>query len=727
MSSSDSPIRMAVAIAIAMVAVFGCLALTDQDSDAAGSGGSLCNVTFIANYNGDGVAYGNGDSQTWQVLRGNTIELPTMMYSKTDYVLTHWNVGTYDGESVRAGTERTINGDTTFYGVWEPTTDKGKHRSDFDAQLTIEEPYLKTIDHGSSMLSIMDFEVYSKPDWMTITVDQGSTLIAGIITISGSPTGPGNWIVEFSYNHGDMSYYHYYFVVSVAAETDQMATLSFNVNGGSQVSIAQHTIPCGTAIVLPGQGITTRNGYDMWGWDADDGRGTEVIYALGSVYTATSAIGDEEFMAHWEPAANVIIFNASGAKGISYSIVREGDITTFPTEDSVDYENPGMSLLGWYFEDSPGNIYAPRYEYLVGSATEGAIYPMAYWVDDDAETYHVTYNVNGGTDKVLSQDVLPGNSVVLPTNGFVRSGYTLAGWSETSTGEPLDGTTYQPTKDTTLYAVWEEGGGAEEGQFSVQFNVNGGEGSFPTQTIDSGGYATNPGNPTRDGYIFMGWSPGGTAVWDFENMPITQNLSLSAVWQQHFSVEWGENTASVTINGYWDDCSSTIDWGDDSEPTETIIGSSHTYSGEGRIKITVTTISGSGDMAVTYQSSMDFDLGNIPDDPLEPGEIYAKGQIIDNGDGTYTLSAQGSGNYHSLKWYVNEVEVSTSVTHMLVGLQDGTYNVKLVLTSEDGQAQASWDGQIVVGGDGTDWGLIILIVVVIIVVIAAVLLWRFFL
>lgn len=64
--------------------------------------------------------------------------------------------------------------------------------------------------------------------------------------------------------------------------------------------------------------------------------------------------------------------------------------------------------------------------------------------------------------------------------------------------------------------------------YTVSFNVNGGSGVFPSQTIDSGKKATNPGSPTRSGYTFNGWYYGGSA-YNFNN-PVNGNISLVASW-----------------------------------------------------------------------------------------------------------------------------------------------------------------------------------------------------
>ena len=59
---------------------------------------------------------------------------------------------------------------------------------------------------------------------------------------------------------------------------------------------------------------------------------------------------------------------------------------------------------------------------------------------------------------------------------------------------------------------------------------------FKTQQIVPGGYATNPGNPSRTGFNFKGWfrtSAGTGSAWSFSSntVPINDNLYLYAKWE----------------------------------------------------------------------------------------------------------------------------------------------------------------------------------------------------
>lgn len=106
-------------------------------------------------------------------------------------------------------------------------------------------------------------------------------------------------------------------------------------------------------------------------------------------------------------------------------------------------------------------------------------------------TYSIQFKDWNGT--VLStQTVSYGHTPTLPANPS-RTGYTFTGWSPNPGTAPSEDTVY-----TAQYSI---------NSYTVTFlDANGG--TFSTQNVQYGGYATAPGtNPTKTGYTFAGWSP----------------------------------------------------------------------------------------------------------------------------------------------------------------------------------------------------------------------------
>lgn len=153
----------------------------------------------------------------------------------------------------------------------------------------------------------------------------------------------------------------------------------------------------------------------------------------------------------------------------------------------------------------------------VGTASgSGGTYPPT------SQMYDYTFTFSG-------LEVGAGETVsFLPS--FLGSGSGAFVWDKSS----VTGVT--ETKVTTVY-------------YTVTFNANGGKfsdgTSTKTQSVVSGGYATNPGTPTYDSYTFGGWNQ------DFG--PITANTTISAIWNAPSAPG---NTYTVKFNangGYFPD------------------------------------------------------------------------------------------------------------------------------------------------------------------------------
>lgn len=76
-----------------------------------------------------------------------------------------------------------------------------------------------------------------------------------------------------------------------------------------------------------------------------------------------------------------------------------------------------------------------------------------------AATYRVVYDANGGTGSIASVTVNSGESITVDTGASLTapSGKEFAGWAFTSTATEAaieGGSTYTPTRDLILFAVW---------------------------------------------------------------------------------------------------------------------------------------------------------------------------------------------------------------------------------------------------------------------------------
>ena len=121
------------------------------------------------------------------------------------------------------------------------------------------------------------------------------------------------------------------------------------------------------------------------------------------------------------------------------------------------------------------------------------------WIDVDytastTTTYTVTFKDYDGSI-IDTQTVPSGGSATPPTP--TRTGYDFTGWS--------GGSYTNVTSNVVLTAQY------SIKTFTVRF-LDWNNDVLDTQTVDYGGSATPPSNPTRDGYTFSGWSGNYTNV-----------------------------------------------------------------------------------------------------------------------------------------------------------------------------------------------------------------------
>lgn len=179
-------------------------------------------------------------------------------------------------------------------------------------------------------------------------------------------------------------------------------------------------------------------------------------------------------------------------------------------------------------------------------------------------TLTLTYDPNGGTmEDTVSEGIQRVNSyniidtanptIIVSTPVPKRTGYTFMNkWTEQQDVE-LPGYTIGESitisRDTTLYAFW------ERTIYRIDYNLNGGEGNFESQSKEHDvDIVLNDATPTRDGYVFKGWS---TSEESFvvEYLPgdtysINMSATLYAVWNQKlYALIYDDGTMGFNTTG----------------------------------------------------------------------------------------------------------------------------------------------------------------------------------
>ena len=154
--------------------------------------------------------------------------------------------------------------------------------------------------------------------------------------------------------------------------------------------------------------------------------------------------------------------------------------------------------------------------------------------------YAVTYDANGGEGSVEDSNRYDaGETATVLANGFIREGYTFAGWNTAADGS---GTTCAPgdqiemSDAVTLYAQWTEDEKPVEKNLSVTYDANGGEGSVEDSAkYAAGEKATVLANGfIREGYTFAGWNTAadgsGASCQPGEQVEVDADVTLYAQW-----------------------------------------------------------------------------------------------------------------------------------------------------------------------------------------------------
>ena len=287
---------------------------------------------------------------------------------------------------------------------------------------------------------------------------------------------------------------------------DGTLVVKFDTNGGSLVS--SQNIGKGEKVIKPTD--PTKAGYKFVGWynnEAEFDFDTKIEEGI-------------QLTAKWEKDSESetdtskkykVTFNSNGGSSVKAQTIKEGSKATKPTNPT----RSGYTFDGWKLNDKT---------FSFSTTITKDITLVASWTKATAVSkYTVTFDSNGGSS-VANQNITNGQKATQPTSP-TRSGYTFNGWK-------LNGSTFSfnttITKDITLVASW-----TEVAKYTVTFNSNGGS-SVPVQNITSGQKATQPANPTKNGYIFDGWKLNGN-TFNF-NTAITGNTTLTASWKTRYTV-----------------------------------------------------------------------------------------------------------------------------------------------------------------------------------------------
>ena len=267
-------------------------------------------------------------------------------------------------------------------------------------------------------------------------------------------------------------------------------TVKFNSNGGTKVDDVK--VEEGVPTIEP---TSTKNGFILDGWYLGEEK----------FDFATPITKDITLKARWNdgPKLNVIFMVDSTV----YKTISVSENT--PVSKPANPTKQGYIFREWQFNGTAFDFNTK----ITAETILNAVF-------DEKKTYTVTFNSDGGSS-VKSQEVT--DKVTKPANP-TKNGFVFLEWQLNGKKFDFDKTTV--TEDITLKAIWER----EKAKFKVTFN-NDDNTLISTQTVEEGGKATKPADPTKNGeYRFVDWLYN-HATYNFDT-PVTKDIILTAHYEK---------------------------------------------------------------------------------------------------------------------------------------------------------------------------------------------------
>jgi uncharacterized protein (TIGR02145 family)/uncharacterized repeat protein (TIGR02543 family) len=319
-----------------------------------------------------------------------------------------------------------------------------------------------------------------------------------------------------------------------------------NDSTGGTVPAVQTKIKGVDLLIASNTGNLEKTGYTFDGWcTSTDSTGK--VYAKGSSYTENA---DLLLYAKWKPRTFTVTFDGNkNTKGaVPAPQIKIYGKALVLSDNTGNLEKTDYIFDGWSTSaDGVGTDYSKGASY-----TDNAdIVLYAKWKH---KPYTVTFDGNKNTkgdvpapqlknyDEAL---VLAGN-----TGNLEKTGFVFDGWSTSADGVGKDypkDACYTDNADVLLYAKW------KSLTFTVTYDGNGNEkGAVPNSQTKVYGepltLAYNPGNLSKTGYSFGGWSTSadgsGTDYASGASYTTDANLTLHAKW-----VMLGTYTVDYSPNG----------------------------------------------------------------------------------------------------------------------------------------------------------------------------------
>ena len=280
----------------------------------------------------------------------------------------------------------------------------------------------------------------------------------------------------------------------------------FNANGGS-VDVTSKELVYGAEYgTLP---VATRDGYTFLGWFSDATGGEQIV--ADTIVTINYV---ENLYAHWSDVESYTFkFDSALGSACDSITAKYGEAIEMPVPTRFGY-----SFTGWYYD---ANCTQPAsYTTMPDLGDSGEVVTVyAGWTE---KVYDITLDPGeNGTVSSTAYSVTFGSAYgTLPTPS--KDGHTFIGWFTQPVGGEQVTASVLVSVDThhVLYAQY------SVNTYTLYFDTKGG--SEVASITAPYGTAINVEAPTKENYLFDGWTLNGQP-YALKTMP-SGNVTLEAVW-----------------------------------------------------------------------------------------------------------------------------------------------------------------------------------------------------
>jgi uncharacterized repeat protein (TIGR02543 family) len=478
-------------------------------------------VTYDPNGSGSSVS---PTSATFTV-GGTALTLPTP--TRTGYTFTNWYTLASGGSIVNS--PYTPTSSTTIYARW--TANQYVITYDKYCTAATVTPTSATFTVGGTALTPptpSGCTGYTFAGWYTQS--SGGSAIPSSYSPSASGTIYAQWtlnqyVITFNSNTGAYS----------DSSTSKTATLDYNSNALAQVPA-----------------VPTKTGHTLLGWNTSSTASTALgTYSVpASTATLYAVWSENSYVITFDAITNGGAFSTGNTDTQTVSVKFELDAISFaPSNPSKS----GETFIGWNTNANAGTALG---SYTVGaaSATLYAIYvagPVLFTV-----TFNGNSPTTGSPASSSAVQSTAGGSVPLSLVGTLeKTHYTFGGWNLTGNGTPLPGTTYIPTSNVTLYAIW------VPVKYTITYTVNpvgggtvktaaGSAASTITQSLDYLSDAAAVTATANTGYTFTGWADSASLGSSRTDAGVTGAITYTANFTKNtYSLTYTAGTGGSITSG----------------------------------------------------------------------------------------------------------------------------------------------------------------------------------